>query len=301
MLTFCQSPLTIPHYQEDGINESEKSVSDRILNLVQDALAEFDKPDYRLSNIIRKSIRVARLRNDWKNLWWLENEMVTLSIEDKYPHSFIKEIALHLSKSEIGKISNEIVSQYMTERKTTVVDDRGILDSGQIESSSVPEIEDKIQTLSEAVQSIQTPKGLAPRDLYFEDISNSNFKEKLRLSASFAKQLLGRIAHRVHDFLSITEKELFFGQVNANIFEKYRQYVDEKLKQIAPEAFEQFVSAYRRLQEGDIEPRSKALVSCRRILKTLADKLYPPQDKPMVCADGKDRVLDEEKYINRLW
>lgn len=283
------------------MNERNKSVADRILCLVQEALAEFDKPDYRLSNIMRRAIRIARLRNDYENLLWLENEMVTFSPEEKSAHRFIKEIVPHFSRSELERIRREIVRQYMWERRMMEVDNSGVRDSGKIDPRGVPELEKLIQVLEDGARGIKTPQGLTPIDLYFKDISNSNYREKLQLEATFTKQLLERIAHRVHDFLSVTEKQLVYGQANAEVFEKYRQYVDGKLNQIAPEALNQFVSAYRRSREGDTEARSQALLSCRRILKTLADHIYPPSDKPIVGADGKEHDISEEQYINRLW
>lgn len=85
------------------------------------------------------------------------------------------------------------------------------------------------------------------------------------------------------------------------IFKKHRQYVDEKLKLLCPEALDQFIAVCRRLAEGDSEARSQALLSCRRILKTLADELYPAKQNRVICTNGKKRKLTEDKYVARLW
>ena len=74
-----------------------------------------------------------------------------------------------------------------------------------------------------------------------------------------------------------------------------------KLSQIAPESHEQIRVAFQRLSEGNTEARSQALLSCRRVLKSLADILYPPRADEVVGANGKPRVLTEDKYITRLW
>lgn len=89
--------------------------------------------------------------------------------------------------------------------------------------------------------------------------------------------------------------------MNADIFDKNRQFVDLRLTQICPEAVEMFASVYKRLGEGDKEARSQALGSCRRILKEIADTLYPASPTPVVGKDGKQRILNEDKYIARLW
>ena len=78
-------------------------------------------------------------------------------------------------------------------------------------------------------------------------------------------------------------------------------YVDLRLRDIAPEALEKFVAVYRRLGEDNTEARAQALTSCRRILKALADAVYPPRQEKVKGADDKVRDLSEERYVARLW
>lgn len=92
-----------------------------------------------------------------------------------------------------------------------------------------------------------------------------------------------------------------FGQVNADIFERNRQYIQQRMFAIAPDALEKMNAAFRRIEEGDAEARSHAVESCRRLLKALADALYPARKEPVKGLDGKDRVLTDDKYIARLW
>jgi hypothetical protein len=40
--------------------------------------------------------------------------------------------------------------------------------------------------------------------------------------------------------------------------------------------------------------------TCRRVLKDVADKVYPAQDTPKIDVDGKEHKLDDSKYINRI-
>ncbi len=69
---------------------------------------------------------------------------------------------------------------------------------------------------------------------------------------------------------------------------------------MAPQVLDQFAAAYRRNAADDAESRSHALTSCRRVLKTLADSLYPAVDPPVLCADGVERKLTDDNYVNRL-
>lgn len=64
---------------------------------------------------------------------------------------------------------------------------------------------------------------------------------------------------------------------------------------------EQLASAFRRLGEGGSESNSHALTSCRQALKSVADRIYPPRDEPVLGPDGKKGKLTEDKYLAGLW
>ena len=67
-----------------------------------------------------------------------------------------------------------------------------------------------------------------PVDLYFTQESYLQGKTVLRSTVTEYKRVLKIVEHRVSEFLSVTEKQLMFGQINSDIFEKNRQYVDKK-------------------------------------------------------------------------
>lgn len=91
------------------------------------------------------------------------------------------------------------------------------------------------------------------------------------------ENILARIKDRLWVFLTETEHELTFGEATAETFDRLRSYVDRQLTTISAPALNQFQTAYRRLKDGGDEDRAHALTSCRRVLKTLADELYPPR------------------------
>lgn len=275
------------------------SRNEYILNLVNDTLNGIDKTDMTLSSIIRKCIRIARLRNDYINLWWLNWE--TVSISNKKFNEIAQEIAPYFSKNEFESYKKNFALEWIRERSMVVVTENLKVTENQVCALSVGEIEVSIENNKRTASESFPPQGLHPLDLYFEEQS----KGKIRLISNTLIQgeekILERIRQRAHDFLSHTEKQLLFGQLNADIFEDNRQYVDQKLGELCPEALSQFASAYRRTQEMNLESYAQASTSCRRIIKSLADALYPCSDKPIMCADGKCRILSDDKYINRLY
>ena len=56
------------------------------------------------------------------------------------------------------------------------------------------------------------------------------------------------------------------------------------------------MSAYEKLASSSTEDWSLALTSCRRVIKAVADILFPPQKEKI-----NGRLVGDEQYINRLW
>jgi hypothetical protein len=130
-----------------------------------------------------------------------------------------------------------------------------------------------------------------------DDRQSYMMTERARLSAD----ILERIRYRIYSYLSRVESSLRFSSVTNDILEQYRRRVDARLGDVASDVLEQFTAAYRRMNEGDVESRSHALTSCRRILKAIADLVYPPQSTPVIDRTGSSRDVSDEKYVNRLW
>lgn len=256
------------------MNEPEK-----MLELVREALNYFDDTNYQLSKIMKKAIHIARLRNDYENLFWLKLEIITIrgnAFQD-LEHDFIELIP----KSKVDYLTKV----YENERKIRQLDkNNNYVDKGDISMASISGIEEVIKFLTS-----ETEK------------SSPNERARIILNTIEYRNMLAGIEYRVHEFLSNTEKQLKYSQINTDIFEKYRKYVDLKLSEIAPETLEQFTTAYKRSNEENSEARSHAVLSCRRILKSIADHIYPVPKEPVIGSDGKVRELTDEKYIARLW
>lgn len=243
------------------------NVIDKTMEIVTIALDEIDKIECPLSSILRKAIRIARLRSDYYNLWWLEFEMLSYdNFETKA--NLLNEISPHFTKEQFTSSQNQIHQTYFLERKICAL--------------SIPEIEVKLE---HAMNNPETQMRL--------EFSERPLKEY--------REILVKVRQRVYEYLSKVEKQLVFGQLSSDFFEKNRLYVDSRLREIAPEALEQFTIGYRRITERDSESGSHALLSCRRLLKSFADRIYPAKSEPVKGSDGSERILTDDKYIARLW
>src|SRR5207302_1400562 len=100
---------------------------------------------------------------------------------------------------------------------------------------SVGEIEAEIASLESQIKTAVPPPGLHTLDLYHRDQTLSELRRIMTTKKDLLRAILERIRQRVHDFLTQTERELVYGQANADIFERNRQYVDARIRVIAPE------------------------------------------------------------------
>jgi hypothetical protein len=272
--------------------------TDYTLDLVRAALDELDQRDCRLSVVARKALRIARLRNDWEAVYWLQIELEGYS--DKHASQrLVGEVAPYFSREVFQRIHNKAVESSISLRSITVIDSHGETDDDKMSGLSIQEMEENILVWSRSEDPL--PNNLHPLDAaHFSEQRYHRYFIRQQMEIEYRK-VLARITQRVHSYLSQVERQLVHGQLQSDVFEENRRYVDERLQKFAPEVLEQLHVAYRRTREGTAEARSHALTSCRRTLKALADRLYPPRETPVKGADGKERILNDSLYKARLW
>ncbi|MGB3259171.1 MAG: hypothetical protein WBA72_14430 [Ornithinimicrobium sp.] len=247
----------------------------RVQRLVERALDEFDSPGQTVAALLRQSTRIATLRNDHTNLVWLTLESMDALNTTGTVRALGPELLLHFNEEEKALLLREAMTGYFGRRAIA---------DGKVSARSIEQIEEQIRSARTAASSIDT----------------AQLHAQVLMSLGPLENVLVRVRARLHDFLIVTEHELEYGQLNAEIFERTRKSVDEQLRVIAPETLEKFTSAYRRLHEGDAEALSQALTSCRRILKATADAVYPATGATVTSADGNLRKMTDEAFINRL-
>jgi len=119
-------------------------------------------------------------------------------------------------------------------------------------------------------------------------------RERATFSAIRAK-----VVALVHTFVVRTYYELAFSEQQREMFEQARTEVDALLAPVAGDALSKVESINRRLSEGDPEAISQALTTCRRLIDSVADVLYPPTDETVELG-GNTVHLGASHHKNRL-
>jgi len=189
--------------------------------------------------------------------------------------SFAEEVLKDVESSKIPL--KDVCLKVM--RLARLLNDKDYLDEMSKASSDIAELESNVEILKKS--------RVSPRTTY----DKNRYEKKLQ-----------EYKTTIHSYVSNRYYELRFGTVPEGIFKSTQNRVDKKLSEIAPEAIEQFVSVYDNLESSSTEDWSNAVHSCRRILKTVADALYPPNPggETEVKRNGKSIKIGPDNYINRL-
>lgn len=148
----------------------------------------------------------------------------------------------------------------------------------------------KIKELKSQIETLRVVAPLAPKKIIGAMQNMRNLEEAIQ-----------RIKTAVHAYVFNKYYEMKFSSIPDNIFEKTRIRVDRMLSEMVPGAVKKFLSVYENLKYSNVEDWSNAVHSCRRILKDLADILYPPPDGlSEIDRAGKKIKVGPDEYINRL-
>lgn len=268
--------------------------------LVQGTIIAVDNGTVKLSAVIRSCIRIARLRDDFVNLLWLQREIIDNQNEYERNRVF-SEIMPHFTKEQFDHYNKFFIEMWIQERPAILFKDERIEKTDMIIAKNVVELENELKGMIDTYNKAQTPAGMHPLDTAVLEKQNFYLRMQAQMYINHYQKILENIKNRVYDFLGQTEKQILYGQFHADIFEQNRKYVELRLNQVCPEAIKELVALLHRMKDKTPEARAQALLSCRRMLKDLADIFYPPTNQKIPGADGKTRDLSEDKYINRLW
>lgn len=251
-------------------------------NLAADLLADIELHPTAISSILLKAQRLSRLLRDQDAQEWLRLEI------NGYPSKFkFSSLGTCQKYAESGGRINSDTNKYLLE--------------------SLPVLEARML----AAEQIVKTAGLPLIDKPIENFLVANATEKLLAVAQNAinqrhqehREACGRflsIKSSIHTYVTEVYHALELGDVAENIFESARAVVDQFVRTTCPKAAEQLVAMTERLKIDDLESRSAALNACRRLLATVADSVFPPQDEPIVDSKGKQRKVGADAYKNRL-
>ncbi len=257
-----------------------KSRLDEALELSEEILRNIELGEVRLQTAIQKTLRLARLINDMEAVDWIREELKGFSR---------KENSLTNEAWEACKRSNRVYYDKEKEKELAF-------------TQSVSVLEELIAALKERMKVSYDPNvSVSSQSQYLPPLPQGNGPERRGIAQNIATytEQIEKVKSSFYDYVFNINYELRFSNITEDIFTRKRLQVDEKLSDISPEAVRKFVSVHENLRSSNAEDWANAVHSCRRILKDIADELYPPKEEPVLIGDRPIKV-GEDQVINRL-
>jgi len=256
------------------------------LSLVQEIIKNIELQELPLSSVALRCARLARLTNNQAAMNLFTYELAGYPKDDQ---GFILAEAFQLAK--------------YANRGFKQKDKTGILQE-YIFTETVAEIESEL-TAAQDQMKVAFDKDVAvssanPYQNVFSPIGNTYERSGLRATITEKSKKINQLRAAYYNYTLGVYWELRLKDITEDIFQKRKLFVDKALSKYLPEAFGKFVSVYENLKSQNKEDWANAVHSCRRILKDVADFLYPADDKIIEVGQGKKIVLSDENYIVRL-
>lgn len=266
-----------------------------ILDLVRRALEAADKPDASVSTLVRQATRIASIRHDYAAVFsfQLETTDASLGLKATRETSVADKLRTLLGREQADRAMLNCVTRYMYHRKVDPKKDGSF-------AGSIDAVEQHLQKLKSAAGDPSAAQHMSQIDAYNYIAKLDKVNAELMPQVAAFENILNRVRQSVHDYLVEAESELLTGQIESTLFTRGESYVVERLQIVSPEALEKYRAAEQRISEGSSESYAQALTSCRRMMKSLADSLYPATNVPIRGLDGKERILGEDQFVNRL-
>lgn len=246
-----------------------ESESEHILSLSRELLDDIELQRLEADKLLLKVSRLVRLAGTDEIKHWIKLEME-------------------------GYRSNDDVSdRYMsrTGRWTNVAERKGYW-------GPLAQIEENIRVQRQRID-VSKVESLSGDGIIGAMRMNREAQQALASGISSLVAIRSRVLNMLHTFVVGVYYERQFAKVAESTFEQYKKDVDALIAFHAGDVLEKLPAVVARLQEGDEEAISQALTTCRRIIDSFADAIYPPQAGTYNLG-GSDLSLDASKPQNRI-
>ncbi|MGE7751729.1 hypothetical protein [Lysinibacillus fusiformis] len=268
----------------------QKERNKEALDLSEEILKNFELSEIPTQHIILKCLRLARLIHDFEAVEWLKQEANGFEIDKE---GYLTKVAWRAARRS-GR-------RYFTDKPDSDEEnpekvERAFVDTIAVMEASVNAAMARMDVSYDRNVSISTHSTFSP------PIPPSNANERTSIARLIKNntEKIEKVKSRLYEYVINVNYELKFGEITEDIFTRKRKAVDTALKDISPEAIQKFISVYENLKSNNDEDWANAVHTCRRIIKEVADDLYPPSNTPIELPNGKTLKIGEDQYINRL-
>ena len=257
--------------------------------LSADILQDIELSQARLSVVVLKALRLARILNDFdmQQIFEWESGGYPLGASGVSPE--VWSAGTRANRTFFGNDSTPAAPKphmYIEsiEQMELAVD----IGTTSLEAAQDPNI--SISSANQ-YQRVTAPAG------------NSLERGNIRVEVRQASERLASRRTLIYGYAARKHYELKFAGVADDVFGRIRSTVDSAIGLTVPDAVKKLTAVYENLRSDNPEDWANAAHSCRRVLQDLADAVFPPQSETRIrkVDDKEIKIkLGSDQYINRL-
>lgn len=256
----------------------------------------------RVESAVMGCLRIARAAKDFLNS--------AIFLRELYPNK--KEVvrALYEETSPLNKEAQKFIFDKSLDRwlelhsveMATSDEDRHKPegDRRNVLMVAAGELQAELDQWERAITDLMLPAGMGEFDTAaFTDRFISE-KAQMRLRIRAIQSIKARLKTRCLNYAIEIERQLEAQGKSQAFLESVQNDVNNFFKGRSDDVFSKLHKAAQLTQSKDKEDSALLLTEVRRAMKAAADHFYPPASGTVICVDGKERVLGEEQFLNRL-
>jgi len=248
---------------------TEESRSKHIAELAKELLDDIELDRMGAEHLLLKATRLARWMGSAETQQWLRLEMIGYNNSD------------------------DISLKYMSLTGRWIDREKGSGYWGPLAQQEAGIMAEKVK-----LASMRTPDTGGE----WANVAISNVTTAMTQTANVISTLSAiksRVLARLHQFVSEVYYSLAFEGLSESIFERYKREVDVLIAESCGNVLSQMPAVIDRLAEAQPEAVSQALTTCRRIVESFADSLFPPTEETIEIG-GNTLNLGPDKHQNRI-
>lgn len=173
-------------------------------------------------------------------------------------------------------------------------------DEGRFFPSSIAKIE---AHLAGAQESIAALKGGGNYSGDYITLAAREHDQRISSQAKAAgvfSGICGQVVATTYEMVAEIYHELLFSELQSSLFAETQTRVDGSLAEASGSALSKIEKVSERLREGDPESISQALTTCRRLIDSCADHVFPQEAEAYEISDGLSLTVGQQNVLNRL-
>jgi len=252
----------------------------------------------RVDKAVMGCLRLARSAKDYLNALVFMREL--------YPDKREVSRLVHTDMSHLNKEQHRFLWQVSMERWLEIHTLDFSLSSDEdggernVLRIAVGQLDPELEQWERSIADRTVPSGIDPFDTAAFTDRMLRQKAEIRLRISAIQTIKARLNARCLNYAIQIENQLGTQRRNQDFLDRVQNDVNNFFKARSDSVYVKLQKAAQLAASDDLEDSALLLTEVRRALKAAADFFYPPVAQKVSCADGVDRLLGDEQYLNRL-